>query len=370
VTPHQKIRDGKPVGTLAFDRVIKGVGRFRCASGTTDKRVFRRMDEMLSVLYDQGRSDLIAAMKSGKLPMMQVYTAYRQGEIERLPSVDQLIPLVGALSSFAENYECSDKHRETLWTFHNYAKKHAPADAKVPALPDTLKTLRVILSDSPTMFNRIRAAALAFVRSHYGKGSKLWLAVAQVETLKVTPKVIKHPATVAEMVELTAKMPTTIWRHWKQEPCDFAGMAWTMATTGMRTVVEYFDGEWAKKSGFLEIGTGKKDKALRRVPLIREPVEAECDYQAFADAIHEATSGQMTPYDLRRTYANWLEAAEIPRTRRMIYMGHGAVDITGRYEWHEVKAFLAEDAEKVKGWLDAEIAKAQAAKKPTLRAIK
>jgi integrase len=78
----------------------------------------------------------------------------------------------------------------------------------------------------------------------------------------------------------------------------------------------------------------------------------------------------MTPYDLRRTYANWLEAAGVPRTRRMLYMGHGSVDITGRYEWHEVKAFLAEDAEKMKGWLDAEIAKVEVAKKPSLRAVK
>lgn len=46
------------------------------------------------------------------------------------------------------------------------------------------------------------------------------------------------------------------------------------------------------------------------------------------------------------------------------------MDITGRYEWHEVKAFLAEDAEKVKGWLDAEIVKAEAAKKPKLELAK
>ena len=50
--------------------------------------------------------------------------------------------------------------------------------------------------------------------------------------------------------------------------------------------------------------------------------------------------------------------------------GHKNVDITGRYEWHEVKAFLAEDGEKVKAWLDGEIEKAEAAKKPGLRVLK
>jgi hypothetical protein len=357
-------------GTLAFDREIKGIGRFRCASGTMDKRVFRQMDAMLTALYQQGRLDLLLAMRTRKVPMMQVYDAYRRGELEALPSVDQLIPLVKALESFATNYECGDKHRETLWTLHAKVKAAAASDAKVPALPDVMKGLKVTLAGTPTMFNRLRAAALAFVRSQYGKGSKLWLAVAQVEPLKVVPKVIKHPATVAEMLTMCAKLPTTMRRQNAEVKVDMAGMCWTLATSGMRTVVEYFDGEWAKKAGFLEIGTGKKDKAVRRVPLIREPVEAQCDVQALRDAMEKATDGQMTPYDLRRTYANWLESAGVPRTRRFIYLGHGAVDITGRYEWHEVKAFLAEDAAKVTAWLDAEIAKAEADAKPKLSIAK
>lgn len=353
-------------GTLAFDRHFKGVGRFRCASGTLDKRVFRQMDAMLTALYQQGRLDLLTAMQKRKVPMMQVYDAYRRGELDALPSVDQLIPLVGALEAFATNHKCGAKHRETLWTLHSYVEKHAPANAKVPALPEVLRTLRVVLTEKPRQFNLLRSSAMAFARSHYGKGSKLWLAIAQVETLAVTAKVIKHPATVAEMLAICEKLPRTIWRDWKQVPCDMPGMAWTLATSGMRTIVEYFDGKWERKAGHLEVQTGKKQGAIRRVPLVREPVERQCDVQAFRDAMFAASDGLMTPYDFRRTYANWLEAAGVPRTRRKLYMGHGKTDITDIYEWHEVKAFLAEDAQKLKGWLDAEIAKAEAERKPKL----
>jgi integrase len=375
MSPHRKRRKNKDgtkvlVGSFAFDRIIRGVGRFRVASGTLDKKVFRRLNDMIDALLDQGRLDLIVAMKSGKLTMMQVYNAYRMGELDRLPSVDQLIPLRAALETFATTYECSAKHRESLWTFHRYVDEQAPVGAAVAVLPDVLKGLRETVKAKPRMFNILRSVAMAFTRSHYGKGSKLWLAVAQVETLKVTAKRIKHPGTVAELLTLCEKLPTTVWKDGVQVPCDFAGMTWTLATTGMRTIVEYFNVEWDVKDGWVEIGTGKKDKAVRRVPLIREPVIPECDYQVFADRIRLVSDGQMTPYDLRRTYANWLEAAQVPRTRRLIYMGHGAVDITGRYEWHEVKAFLAEDGEKVKGWLDAEIAKAQQANKPGLRVVK
>lgn len=359
-------------GTLAWDRVIRGVGRFRTASGTNDPKVFRKLDAMIDGLLDQGRLDLVRAMKAAngppKLTPMQVYDAYRIGELDRLPSVDQLIPLRAALETFAETHECSERHRESLWTFHAHTDRIAAPDAAVPALPDVLKAMRAEMASTPRAFNMRRSVAQAFVRLNYGKGSKLWLAVAQVPPLKVTPKKIKHPATVAELVRIADALPTTIWRDGVEGPCDFAGMLWTMATTGMRTIVEYFNVEWEPKDGWVEIGTGKKDRAIRRVPLIREPVIPDCDYQVFADALRVASSGQMSPYDLRRTYANWLEAAQIPRTRRLLYLGHGALDITGRYEWHEVKAFLAEDGQKVKEWLDAEIAEATA--EPGLRMVK
>jgi len=46
-----------------------------------------------------------------------------------------------------------------------------------------------------------------------------------------------------------------------------------------------------------------------------------------------------------------LEAASIPRTRRRIYLGHGAGDVTDLYEAHEVAAFLVEDAERLQRYL-------------------
>lgn len=354
-------------GTLVIDKIIKGVGRIRLASGTKDKRVFKLVVAMFDGLRDQGRLDLITAIRTRKLTPLQVYSAYRLGELERLPTVDQLIPLVPALATFAEEYECSDKHRQSLWTTQRYIEKHVATDATVPVLPDVVRTLRVELKDTPRMFNVVRSVAMAFARSTFGKGSKLWLAIAQTEPLKVTPSRVKHPASVAELLSITSLLPTEMQRDGKTVPVDFAGMVWTLALTGMRTDVEYFDREWSVKSGYVEIGTGKKDKAVRRVPLVRAPVAPGSAYKAFREALHAVTKGQMTPYDLRRTYANWLEAAGVPRTRRFIYMGHGQVDITGRYEWHEVKAFLAEDGAKVTAWLDAEIAKATAAAKPKLQ---
>ena len=74
-------------------------------------------------------------------------------------------------------------------------------------------------------------------------------------------------------------------------------------------------------------------------------------YKAFRLALRKASDGQMTPYDLRRTYANWLEAAQVPRTRRRLYLGHGNSDVTDLYEWHQIEQFLAEDAAKLRAFL-------------------
>ena len=60
---------------------------------------------------------------------------------------------------------------------------------------------------------------------------------------------------------------------------------------------------------------------------------------------------KVTPYDGRRTYANWLEGAGVPRTRRKLYLGHGQTDVTDLYEWHDVRAFLEEDTAKLSQYI-------------------
>jgi len=75
--------------------------------------------------------------------------------------------------------------------------------------------------------------------------------------------------------------------------------------------------------------------------------------KTFSNKLKERTNGQLAPYDLRRTYANWLEGAGIPRTRRRLYMGHGARDVTDLYETHQVLQFLREDAAKLADFIGA-----------------
>ena len=63
----------------------------------------------------------------------------------------------------------------------------------------------------------------------------------------------------------------------------------------------------------------------------------------------------MGVYDLRRSYATWLEAAAIPRTRRKLYLGHGARTVTDLYEWVDVNEFIAGDSLKLSRYVNPDL---------------
>lgn len=108
-------------------------------------------------------------------------------------------------------------------------------------------------------------------------------------------------------------------------------IAWSMATTGMGGG-EYW-GRWSVRSDRVHIEGTKRVGRVRDVPLALRPTVPRMHRRTFEDKVRERTN-ELTPYDLRRTYANWLEAAGIPRTRRRLYLGHGTGDVTDLYEAH------------------------------------
>jgi integrase len=73
----------------------------------------------------------------------------------------------------------------------------------------------------------------------------------------------------------------------------------------------------------------------------------------FAKALAKASGDTVQPYDLRRTYATWMEKAQIPRSRRRRYMGHSLGDVTELYEQDELERYLAEDAAKLEAFVRA-----------------
>lgn len=325
--------------TLVIDRTFRSVGRIKKASGTTIPAVRRKLSRMLTALSDEGRVDLLRAIRDGYLTLMEVHDAYQRKALDRLPTAATVKPLAVAMETWIASLrvpdDCSAKHAESLETSRRYFKKVAPK-AITDDLPRVLEQLRDTLGKThPRSFNLARTAGLAFVRATLKRSHPLWLAVAAVEPRKVMAKRAPQPL---DVIVLRNLFPAP-----ESDPVD--AIAWGMATTGMGAG-EYW-GAWSVKADRIHIAGTKREGRVRDVPLVMAPAVPRMHRRTFEDKFRARTGPAIQAYDLRRTYANWLESAGVPRTRRKLYMGHGARDVTDLYERHEVDAFLADDAAKL-----------------------
>jgi len=331
------------VHTLIIDRKFRGVGRIKRATGTTNPAVYRKLSRMLTALADEGRIDILRAIRDDDLELMVVHEAYQRSALDQLPLGDTLQLLADSMETWIDKlripHDCSEKHQVSLEMSRKYFEREWPK-ATVAELPRLLDRLRDTLgSKHPRSFNLARSAALAFVRDTLKRNHPLWLAIAAVEPRKV-PRTTKRSPLSPDAMRGFFPDPAT-------DQLD--AIAWGMVATGMGTK-EYF-GAWSVRSDRVHIAGTKREGRVRDVPLVMLPAVPRMHRRTFENKLRDRTNRAITPYDLRRTFANWLESAGIPRTRRRMYLGHGARDVTDLYEQHEVTTFLVEDAQKVRTFL-------------------
>jgi hypothetical protein len=328
--------------TLVIDRVLKGVGRIKKASGTTNVPVRNKMNRMLTTLHEDGRLDILRAIRDGKLSLLEVYSAFQRKALQALPTGDSAKTLSEAMKVWIENLrvpqDVSKNHKGSLETSRRYFENHKPK-ATVSDLPVMLDELRETLGRAHARsFNLARSAALAYVRSTLKRSHPLWLQIAAVEPRKMAKTTKRRPLT-----------PESLRGFFPSPDTDHVdALAWSMATTGMGQKELY--GKWETLPDRIHIAGTKREGRERDVPLVFRPSVPRIHRRTFENKLRERTR-EITAYDLRRTYANFLEAAGIPRARRKIYRGHQSGDIGDLYEQHEVAAFLIEDAAKISAFL-------------------
>lgn len=335
--------------SLEIDRHFDGVGRVKLRIGSPNPVLRRKYNRMLDSLRDDGRTDVIRAIKLRQLKFAEVYEAWQRNALASLPIGNTAPLLSGALQRWLDGLvvgeqrgaDCSAKHFTSLEQSKRYLDKAAPK-ARIADLPDVLERMRGTLgAKHPTSFNHVRAAVLTFIRMTMKRSHPLWLQVAAVERRKIRERDRRQgiALNVAQMEEFFPDRANS----------ELDAIAWSMATTGMHEK-EYWD-TWRIMADRVRIGGKKRPHRMRDVPLVIAPRVPQMHPRTFADKLRDRTNRFIQPYDLRRTYANWLEAASITRARRKMYMGHSAGDVTGLYERHEVDAFLREDAQKLRKFL-------------------
>lgn len=333
MTPHKQSR-GK---SFLLDRQFKGVGRIKRASGTDDPKLWRLLDSMLTTLYKAGRVDILQGVQRGKLTPLEVWSRYRLGELDRLPTVETMRPLKAEMETWVEDADTGQWNRQSRRYGVRAILRLAKKNATVQDLPDLLRAYSSVASGA-TMFNRARSTVQAFIRDSLGKSHPLYARVRDVRAKRVRTRE-GNPQTPEQMIELTAKM----------HPAH-AEIAWSMALTGM--LPHELWGKWTAYRDRIHVHGTKREGRKRDVPLIRQIARPGRLYKPFLEAMHEASDDTVLPKDLRNTFSNWCQKAGIPRVRRKIYYGHGKTDVSDIYEWEEVEGFLRTDGEKLRKYLE------------------
>lgn len=324
--------------TKRLDRRFRHVGRIKREWGSDHKATIKAMEGMLTTLYATGRLDILRGLEDRTYSPLQVYDAFRMHELERLPNAKTIVPLVSTMREWIRVKKCSEEHRAGLRQSLRYIEAQAKTTATLVDLPSIVLKLDNTLPDSS--FNHLRVNVLGFLRATLKRSHPLYTAVWEIDPHTVTTTRQSHPLTVAEMDALGKQLSI---RHRMN--------AWGMALTGMGPK-EYW-GKWHIEADRIVIAGTKRKGRNRWVPLVKRIAVPYATPKAFSEALKHVKDIAVTPYDLRRTYANWMEGAGIVRARRMMYLGHGTKDVTDLYEKHQVAQFLAEDAEKLRGFIGA-----------------
>jgi hypothetical protein len=333
--------------TIIVDRQFRGVGRIKRASGTTSQKVVDKINEILTELYDDGRIDLLRAIRDGHITLLEVRDAHRRRKLDALATGATVRPLIKAMRDWSEAMECSDKHRISLGTSIAYLEAASPK-ATINDAPRVVEGLRKTLGGRHARsFNLARSAVLAFLRDTVKQSHPLWNAVRDVSPRKVVKRAPRPDLTPDWMREMFPNPGT--------DATD--AIAWGMATTGMGAGESW--GRWDVRADRVRIFGTKREARVRDVPLTMVPLAPRLHHRTFEDHVRDRTDRKVQPYDLRRCFARWMESAGITRARRIAYMGHAAGDITSLYERHEISAYLVADAEKMRAFVGVPEAAAQ-----------
>lgn len=302
---------------------------------------------MLTELFEDGRLDLLRAIRDGRLTMLEVYDARRRRKLDELVTGATARTIADAMGGWiAKLTPGIDYSEEHIVSLGQSLKKLTNAeltglpDARVADLPAVLEALRDSLGKTnPRGFNLARTAASAYVRATLKKHHPLWMAILAVEPRKV-PKPAPRPDLTVEWMRNMFPAPAT-------DALD--ACAWAMALSGMGPK-EYW-GDWQALADRIRIAGTKREARVRDVPLVVPIASPSISRSAFIQRLQHRTKERVTPYDFRRTYARWLERAGVMRSRRKAYMGHASGDITSLYERSEIDGYLMSDAALMRKYL-------------------
>jgi integrase len=330
-------------GTYRIDRRFPGIGRINKSTGTLDVKTFKQIDAMLTQFYETGKLEILQEIKEGAIRVMDVYSRWHTGELDKIPSAAILVPLSSAMMDWNSKRDVTEHTKYNTQSIINRFIR-AVGDGEIKDVPVLLGKYRehCIKIDQAASFNIIRRRILTFIADRLQSTHPLYKDVRIVKTLKEKSKRQAKQFTVPKMMQML-----------KQLPPAHRGMARTLLMTGMGW--GEYTGEWKMEMDRVLIH-GKKTKHRDRViPRFEKNLEQPCRVLKVFTRALKKVEPTLSPYSFRRTFANWLAEAGSPIWRRNAYMGHSVQTMTELYEKGEVERYFQEDVKKLTKYIEKEL---------------
>lgn len=332
MTPHQRRKGGKPAGTLVLEWERKPVGRIYRATGltasATNAKTIGRLKAACETLFDQGRLDVLEAVRDGLVHPMTLLEAQRREALSRLPTAEHLARLEPLMSAWA-NATPNEHTRTNRLAVLRHLRRHA--GATVGDLPGIVKATMAAMAATPAQANRIREQAMAFIRDRFSLTHPLHLALQGLSALETRP------------VRRRIHLSPADWRE-SLDKLGPARPAWFgLCLTGCNP--KEFWGRWEIQGPGVYIhGTKARDR-VRVVPLIA-PIEHPTVSRDVL--IWWLRKAGLYPYAARHSFSRWLEDSGIDPWRVRAYMGHRPANQTEEYQRGDMVRYLVPDAARMR----------------------
>jgi len=327
----------KSRGALQINRRFRGVGRIRRSSGTSNRKLYNRVMDMLEEL--QARPEYLRAVMDGQRHVLEIYEAYSVHGVYGLPPLDGFASLGSEMEAWLLGAELAATTRQSYASCMGAIVRAGRSDATVGDLPGILAKLRD--TAKPVMFNTTRSVARSFLGDTLGRFSDLYRSASNVKPRKAT----RRPG--------NPQTPEAA-RYIAEQLGRYGGMWWTTCCTGMSggPTGPYLNDWYDIEPDYIRVHGTKKGGRLRCVPRIATPMRTLCGHTKYLNMLKPLG---IQPNDGRRTYEAWLEAAQIPPERRRRRMGHGPKDVTELYgDSYEMRELLPLDGKMLRDYIGSD----------------
>jgi integrase len=326
-------------GSYRLDRVFPGVGRIAVASGATTKEEYKKRNALLTRLYDQGRLNLLQAIRAGTLTVTEVYAAARADELDSLTGdrarlAANLWDAVAAWTPTSASAAATRRRYATSFTALKRSGVLGPT-ATVDDLQEVdWRALETTWAAGASDWNHLRRSVSHFLTVYLGD---VHHAVRR-SVMRVFPRRKEH----SRVPDLS---PALFWSIVNATPEYVRAAYVTIAALGLR-VGEYLrltkDHLHPHTCAVKIPGTKTAESAAvlrvdeRLWPWITAGVPSPIQYGWLRIYWKRAltavgASSDLRLHDLRHAYGQWLAEAGVAENRIQTGLRHATASMTRRY---------------------------------------